>query len=479
MAGELAKVQRTLGVPALSVSDARGSLIATVGPRAADWTRGRIVPPRSWTNADPVETVIEAGSRVYLVTVVPIVLATDVVGEFLLAAPLDEAYARTLAAEAGTDVVVLLGSRVVAGTSSPSLGQVIAAAGRPAAGTLKTGGDEFVVRRLATVDAATVYAVGSVGAATRSAVADMARLLGLVSVGALLLAGIGSAWLARALSRPIDELTATLAQMARERRFDDVLTPAGASRELDELTATFDALRRSVKAAEAEAETSYLGVIGSLATALDARDRYTAGHSERVASLSVVVGQAMHLAGRELDMLRLGALLHDIGKIGVPDAILRKPGRLTDEEFAQIELHPAIGARILAPLSLPPEVIAVVELHHEQPDGHGYPHGRTDEQIPRLAAIVHGTDAFDAMTSARAYRPGRPIAEALAELTRHGGTGFNLDVVRALTSLPLHTLEAATGAGTAGEAETSSRSASGLLSFRALAVSGTRYSVGR
>lgn len=478
--GELAKVQRALGVPALSVTDARGRLIAAVGPLADDWPRGRIVKPRTWDDAEPVETVIDTGSRVYLTTVVPLVLGADVVGEFLLAAPLDAAFARALAADAGTDVVVLVGSRVVSGTAPLLVGQSIADAGHPATSTLSAGGDEFVVRRLTAVDDATVYAVGAVGAAAKAAVADMATLLGLVSVGALLLAGIGSAWLARTLSRPIDELTATLARMSRERRFDEPLPAAGATRELDELTAAFDVLRQSVTAAEAEAETSYLGVIGSLATALDARDRYTAGHSERVAHLAVVIGQSLGLAGRELDMLRLGALLHDIGKIGVPDAVLRKPGRLTDEEFAQIELHPSIGARILEPLRLPAEVLAVVELHHEQPDGRGYPHGLQDDQIPRLAAIVHGADAFDAITSARAYRPGRPVADALAELTRHAGTGFNREVVRVITSLPLSTLEAATGA-TAGVGATAGtgHSASVVLPFRALAASATRHSVGR
>ena len=257
-----------------------------------------------------------------------------------------------------------------------------------------------------------------------------------------------------------------------------MLAPAGASRELDQLTETFDALRQSVRAAETEAETSYLGVIGALATALDARDRYTAGHSERVATLAVTVGKGLGLADRELDMLRLGALLHDIGKIGVPDAVLRKAGRLTDEEFAQIQLHPTIGARILQPLRLPAEVIAVVELHHERPDGQGYPHGLPDELIPRLAAIVHGADAFDAITSTRSYRPGRPVAAALDELRRHAGTGFSLEVVQAIASLPLPALEAATGSGSPLDAGPAGRSAE-IVSFRALATSATRRSQGR
>ena len=478
VASELEKVQRALEVPALSVTDARGRIIAAVGPLAADWQRGTTIAPRAWSGADPVEAAIDRGSRVYLTTVVPLVLGMEVVGEVLMASPLDEAYARALAIEAGTDVVVLLGSRVLSGTLSTKLGDAIAAASRPEAATLRTDDDEFVVRRLTLVDDATVFAVASVGSAARAAVADMAWLVGLISIGSLLLAAAGSAWLARTLSRPIADLTANLARMAHERRFDDVLAPAGASRELDQLTETFDALRQSVRAAETEAETSYLGVIGALATALDARDRYTAGHSERVATLAVTVGKGLGLADRELDMLRLGALLHDIGKIGVPDAVLRKAGRLTDEEFAQIQLHPTIGARILQPLRLPAEVIAVVELHHERPDGQGYPHGLPDERIPRLAAIVHGADAFDAITSARSYRPGRPVAAALDELRRHAGTGFSLEVVQAITSLPLPALEAATGSGSPLDAGPAGRSAE-IVPFRALATSATRRSQGR
>jgi putative nucleotidyltransferase with HDIG domain len=476
--GELAKVQQVTGVPALSVTDARGRVISTVGPLAADWPAGLLVPPRTWSSAEPVEAVIRAGQRVYLTTVAPLVLGDDVVGEFLLAAPLDDSYARDLAADANTEVAVLLDGVVVAGSGATGLGAALSAAGLPAAGTVDVHGNEYVVRRLSLVDHMAIYAIGSLGAATRAATADAATLLGVVGLGALLLAGLGSAWLARTLVRPIDELTSRLARMARERRFDEPLAVMGASRELDDLTDTFDSLRRAITSAEAEAEASYLGVIGALAAALDARDRYTAGHSERVAALSVVIGRELALADHELDMLRLGALLHDIGKIGVPDAVLRKPGTLTDEEFALIERHPAIGARILEPLRLPPEVLAIVELHHEQPDGHGYPHGLRGAQIPRLAAIVHGADAFDAITSARAYRPGRPISDALAELAKHAGTGFDQDVVRVLASLPLATLDASLHLAAPLD-DDAAAAAHVVLPFRSLAANSARRSVGR
>jgi putative nucleotidyltransferase with HDIG domain len=140
----------------------------------------------------------------------------------------------------------------------------------------------------------------------------------------------------------------------------------------------------------------------------------------------------MGLSPEALDVLRLGALLHDIGKIGISDNVLRKPGALTAEEFETIKEHPGLGARILRNVPFLAHHLSIVELHHERPDGRGYPHGLTSEQTPLLARIVHVADAFDAITSARAYRPARPSAEATRELWRHAGTQFDAEVVQAL-----------------------------------------------
>jgi HD-GYP domain-containing protein (c-di-GMP phosphodiesterase class II) len=143
----------------------------------------------------------------------------------------------------------------------------------------------------------------------------------------------------------------------------------------------------------------------------------------------------MGLSETDCETLRLGALLHDIGKIGISDAVLRKPGRLTDEEFDHIKLHPVLGARILRPLAFLAPHLPVVELHHERPDGRGYPHGLKGDAIPVFARIVHVTDAFDAITTARAYRPARSASEAMAELWRHVGTDFDPGVVQAMAAV--------------------------------------------
>jgi putative nucleotidyltransferase with HDIG domain len=388
-------------------------------------------------DGSPVETVVMRNDHAYAATAVPLVLGRDVVGEFFLASPLDDAYAASLAAEARAEIAILLDGRVIATSTSATLRHALESVALPLSGTILLAGDEFVVQRLSSIDSASVYALGSVTEAARTASSDTGLVLLLAGAGALLIAVGGSWWLARTVARPIDRLSNSLARMAKARDFDQPLPPSGGSRELDTLTATFNELRTAVSLAEAESEAAYLGVIGALATALDARDPYTAGHSQRVADVSVSIGRQMQLSEADLETLRLGALLHDIGKIGVSDAVLRKPTKLTLDEFEQIKLHPTLGARILKPLRFLDAQLAIVELHHERPDGHGYPHGLKGDEIPMFARIVHVADAFDAMTSARAYRAAMPVATAIGELWRLIGLDFDPQVVQAMAALPI------------------------------------------
>jgi putative nucleotidyltransferase with HDIG domain len=211
--------------------------------------------------------------------------------------------------------------------------------------------------------------------------------------------------------------------------------PEQSIQELDDLGASFSTLLQTVHEARAETSAAYLGAIRALVAALDARDPYTAGHSERVSLLSVAIGYAMGLGQDDLDVLRLGALLHDIGKIGISDAILTKPAQLTDDEFEAIKRHTTLGAQILQPIAFLAGHEPIVELHHERPDGSGYPHGLCGEAIPIHARIVHVADAFDAMTTARAYRGARPAADAVAELWRHAGTDFDVPSLQGLASV--------------------------------------------
>jgi putative nucleotidyltransferase with HDIG domain len=164
--------------------------------------------------------------------------------------------------------------------------------------------------------------------------------------------------------------------------------------------------------------------------AMDRRDVPTREHAQAVARLSGLVGLKMGLTTHEMRTLLVGALLHDVGKIFMPDPILKKPGPLTPEERLIMELHPVAGSRILERSEVPPAAVAPARHHHERYDGGGYPDGLRGEEIPLAARLVQVADAFDAMTRGRIYRWGIPPAEALEEIKRNAGTQFDPRVVR-------------------------------------------------
>ena len=215
------------------------------------------------------------------------------------------------------------------------------------------GDSEYAVRRLVQEGAAQVYVLDSIDASAGPAVQSALRTMGGIALGAFVLAGLASLWLARTIARPIDTLSGSLSLMTGSRDFDHPLTPGGDSLEVDTLTVAFNTMMHSVKSAEAETLSAYLGTIRALALALDARDPYTAGHSERVSAVSLAIGRCMLLDDAQLEVLRLGALLHDIGKIGISDQVLMKPGPLTPEEYELIKQHPGVGARILRQRAVP------------------------------------------------------------------------------------------------------------------------------
>ena len=229
---------------------------------------------------------------------------------------------------------------------------------------------------------ARVYTLTSIDAAARAATSDALVALATIAFGSFVLAAIGSFWLARMLTQPINQRV--------ERDCDDdgrarFRADAGADRHEPGARRADVCLQRSDARSRGGGSGNairVLGAIRALAAALDARDPYTAGHSERVSTLSVMMGRTMNLASNDLEILRLGALLHDIGKIGVSDEILRKTGPLTPEEFEQIKRHPALGARILRQVPFLAPHLPIVELHHERPDGRGYPFGLRGDADP-------------------------------------------------------------------------------------------------
>lgn len=164
-----------------------------------------------------------------------------------------------------------------------------------------------------------------------------------------------------------------------------------------------------------------LETVGALANAIEARDQYTGGHSERVGRLAVLTGKALELAPDELQLLEWSGLLHDVGKIGIPEHILNKPGALTPDEFELIKRHPRLGYDVLRPISNLEPVLEAVLYHHENWDGSGYPRGLRGEQIPRAARILHVVDIFDALTSTRSYRRRLEFESALKMLAEGAG----------------------------------------------------------
>ncbi|HEX8068865.1 MAG TPA: HD-GYP domain-containing protein [Pyrinomonadaceae bacterium] len=179
---------------------------------------------------------------------------------------------------------------------------------------------------------------------------------------------------------------------------------------------------------QAHTDTNFLK---ALLAALKAHDAYTYRHSLRTVRLSLLLGRACGVAGRDLRALCLGALLHDVGKVFVPAAVLHKPGRLTAAEWAAVKRHPREGARLLAGGAVAAGALRVVAEHHERWDGRGYPAGLGGAEIDPNARVVAVADAFDAMTSARAYRPAGSHQAAVAELERCAGTQFDPRVVAA------------------------------------------------
>jgi putative nucleotidyltransferase with HDIG domain len=183
-----------------------------------------------------------------------------------------------------------------------------------------------------------------------------------------------------------------------------------------------------------ELESTFMTTLAALSDALEHKDAYTAAHAREVEDLSERVGARLGLTGEDLRTVRYAALLHDIGKIGIPSEILSKPSKLTDEEFEQIKQHTVIGARMLERIPFFEHVHPLVRSAHERWDGRGYPDGLAASEIPLGARIICACDAFHAMTSDRPYRSAMPVTDAIAELNREAGRQFDPAVVDALVA---------------------------------------------
>lgn len=181
--------------------------------------------------------------------------------------------------------------------------------------------------------------------------------------------------------------------------------------------------------------SAFISAITSLVYALEAKDAYTSGHSQRVAELSAAIARELRLPPDKIGKLKLAGLLHDIGKIGIQESVLNKPGRLTEAEFELVKRHPVIGERILRPIIETEEILEVVRSHHERYNGNGYPDGLQKDEIPLGARILAISDAYEAMTSERPYRHAMSADAAHGEIERNKGTQFDPEIADAFNKI--------------------------------------------
>ena len=281
----------------------------------------------------------------------------------------------------------------------------------------------------------TLHSLVNVDEATAPVSASLRHIFLSVAFIALITTLLCSFFASRAVVQPIAVMVAHLRHTARTGTLPEFRGKLANVAEVQELARSYNQAAAAVRGAHNGLQSAYVEFVYALANALDARDRYTAGHSKRVSDLSCRIAAAMELSEEDTDRLRIGALLHDIGKIGVSDVLLQKPGRLTDDEFKTVKKHPVVGRRILQSVQGFAKYLPAVELHHENWDGTGYPKRQRGQETPLDARIIHVADAYDAMTTDRSYRPGMSHDRAMDIIAENASVQFDPDVVAALMSV--------------------------------------------
>ncbi len=270
-----------------------------------------------------------------------------------------------------------------------------------------------------------------------ASVGEMKTQTWLISLAFAFIALLVGSLAARTLTKPLLKLSAAAEQVAAGDFSTRVetrnMTEIGALGEsFNTMSENLEEhIARLAKAAQENREL-FVGTVKALAAAIDGKDKYTRGHSERVARISVAIGKQLGLAAEELETLRISALLHDVGKIAIDDSILKKPAALTDEEYEIMKTHPQKGYKIMSQIPAMKDFLPGMYMHHEMVNGKGYPQGLTDKQIPLQAKIVSVADTFDAMTIDRPYQKGMLLPEALERIKELVGSRYDASVVNAL-----------------------------------------------
>ena len=435
---QLGELCERMGFDFLMVSDAAGTPLAGV-LRAANPGPGgappAIAPVSGELPHSPDRGLMRMGERLYQIATVPIDQGEENIG----AMSVGEVFDFT---EFSTPTVLLRNSAVIQ-SSIPGVSPAEATAAlRPCSGKgecdVRLGGADYLSLPLQNISFGDGYEIRSLQNVD-SASGPVQRILHNVflasGIGALLMALLFSMIASQTIVRPVMAIVSHLRRSERTGlmpEFEENLSPV---REVRELTSSFNRAATAIREAREGLQRAYVEFVGSLASALDARDPYTAGHSRRVSALACATAVAIGVHTDEVNDIRIGALLHDIGKIGISDTLLRKAGKLTGEEFAVIKEHPEIGRRILEGVHGFTPYLGAVALHHENWDGTGYPLGQRELETPLAARIIHVADAYDAMTTDRPYRRGMSHQQALAVIHEFSGRQFDPQVVAAFSHL--------------------------------------------
>ncbi len=379
------------------------------------------------------------GDQLYAVNEIPVNLGPESIGTLFVGRLFD-------LAEFTESVALLRGDEVVrSNLSTASTADLAARAGDcSAAGgcELTLQGDSYLAIPISEVDLGDGYvllslqSVDSAGWPIEAVVTKVFLAVGALAVVAGLLVSLASS---RSIALPITVLIGRMEDSA-----DSGLLPSvdaeSSTAEIDRLIRVFNRTAASIREGRHRLTSAYREFVGSLAHAIDARNVYTAGHSARVSRYSCAIARVMEAPEEQFEVIRVGALLHDVGKIGIADTVLQKPAKLTSEEVELIRRHPLIGKRIIENVEGFAPYVNIVELHHENHDGSGYPRELRAAEIPLDARIVHVADAYDAMTSNRPYRQAMSHERAVGIIRANSGTQFDPEVVGAFCALDFYEL---------------------------------------
>ncbi len=439
---QLRELGEHMGFDFLLVSSPNGTPLAGVVRKAADSTNGtgELVPIKMAALDRSRKGLLLIDGRTFQVASVPIDQNEENIGSLSVGAYFDFSEFTTPA--------VLLHNGTVIDSNIPNvsladLNAALRVCGTQAECDIQLRGANWISLPMQSDSVGEGYLLRSlenVDAAIAPIQTVLHNLFLAVALGFVLVALLCSLISSRSVVQPIADVVSHLRNTEHTGVLPEFESNHSSILEIQQLVENYNRAAVAVRSARDSLQDAYVEFVGSLANALDARDRYTAGHSQRVSELSCATATAMHLDEEHVERVRVGALLHDIGKIGVADAVLQKTGRLTDEEFALVKEHPVIGRRILEGVGGLVPFLDAVELHHENWDGTGYPKGQSGEETPVDARIIHVSDAYDAMTTDRSYRRGLTHERAIEILREYAGTQFDPRIVALFANLPRNIL---------------------------------------